>query len=46
MPEVVVIHGTAVIEDSPFNTFVQEELDSLVRFVTSKEHLRNNIKNI
>ena len=46
MPEVVVIHGTAVIEDSPFNTLVQEELESLVRFVTSKEHLRINIENI
>ena len=44
--EVVIIHGTAVIEDSPFNTFVNEELDSLVRFITSKEHLQNNIKNI
>ena len=46
MPEVVVIHGTAMIEDSPYETFSIDELDSMVRFITSKEHLRSNIQNI
>ena len=46
VPEVVVIHGTAIIEDSPYETFSTDELDSMVRFITSKEHLRSNIQNI
>ena len=43
---IVTIHATAVLEDSPFSTLMQEEVDSLVRFVTNKEHLARNIENI
>ena len=45
-PEVVDIYGTVIIENSPFQAFVQEQLNSLVRFLTAKEHLKKNIMNI
>ena len=45
-PEVIVIHGIATVDDSPFSTLVQEELESIFRFITSKEHMKNNIANI
>ena len=40
-PEVIVIHGIATVDDSPFSTLVQEELESIFRFITSKEHVKN-----
>ena len=45
-PSAVTIHATAVIENSPFQCFCQDELDSIVRFVTNKDHLRKNVANI
>ena len=45
-PSVVIVHATAVIEDSPHRAFMQEELDSTVRFITNKEHLQRNIERI
>ena len=45
-PEVVVIHGTAVIDNSPFNLLAQEEVESISRFITQKEHMKKNIENI
>ena len=40
------VFATAIIKGSPFSTFATEELDSLVRFLTDKEHLKRNILNI
>ena len=39
-PEIVNIYGTACIENSPFECVAQEELDSMMRFIMSKEHLK------
>ena len=46
MPSVVTIFATAILEDSPNETLDNEELESLYRFVTSKDHLVKNIENI
>ena len=45
-PEIVVIHGTVIIDKSPFNLLAQEEVDSISRFITQKEHMKKNIMNI
>ena len=37
---------TAVIENSPYVNFCQDEWESIVRFSTDKEHLRKNIANV
>ena len=36
----------AVSGNSPNDTFMQDEIESLYRFITSKDHLQRNIKNI
>ena len=41
--ELVSIYATAVVEDSPYATLANEELESLYRFIASKEHLVKNI---
>ena len=46
MPSVVTIFATAILEDSPNETLDNEELESLYRFVNSKDHLVKNIENI
>ena len=45
-PEIVIIHGTVIIEKSPFNLLAQEEIDSITRFIMQKEHMKKNITNI
>ena len=45
-PEIVNIYGTACIENSPFECVAQEELDSMMRFIMSKEHLKLNILHV
>ena len=45
-PEVVIIQGTATIDNSPFNYLAQEELESILRFITSKDHMKKNITNV
>ena len=40
------IRATAVIENSPYALFSNEEWESLKRFITSKEHLQKNVENI
>ena len=42
----VLIHGAATVDNSPFNSFAQEELDSVVRFITDKDHMKKNISHI
>jgi hypothetical protein len=41
-----IIHATADIEDSPNGNLIDEELDSLLRFITSRDHLKQNNNNI
>ena len=36
----VLIHGIATIEKSPFNVLAQEQLESIFRFITSKDHMK------
>ena len=45
-PEIVNFYGTACIENSPFECVAQEELDSMMRFIMSKEHLKLNILHV
>ena len=40
------ILALAILGNSPNDTFVQDEIESLYRFITSKDHLQRNIKNI
>ena len=42
----VLIHGIVTIEKSPFNVLAQEELESIITFITSKDHMKKNIANI
>ena len=46
IPPVVTIYAMAVVEDSPYVTLADEELDSLRRFLTCKDHLMRNIAHI
>ena len=46
IPPIVIVYATAMIEDSPYVTLVAEELDSLSRFIASKEHLLRNIADV
>ena len=39
-PEVVIIQGTTTIDKSPFNYLAQEELEFILRFISSKDHMK------
>ena len=39
----VVVHASAVLENSPFRFFIQKELISVVCFTTSKVNLTGNV---
>ena len=41
-PKEVAIHATAIIENSLYAGFCQDELDSIVRFITNNEHLKKS----
>ena len=41
-----VVHATAEFENSPFQQLVQEDLASLEKFLSSEDHLRNNIMKV
>ena len=43
---IVTIHATAVFDDSPNHNLTNDEVDSLVRFLTNKDHLNRNILHI
>ena len=45
-PRIAVVHATAIIEDCPSSVVTQDEIDSLVRFLTSQDHLSRNIENV
>ena len=39
VPRIAVVHATAIIEDCPSSVVTEDEIDSLTRFLTSKDHL-------
>ena len=41
----VTLNATAVIENSPYGSFCQDEWESILRFATDKDHLKRNIEN-
>ena len=41
--EIVTIKATAIIEDSPNVTLASDEIESIYRFIASKDHLIKNI---
>ena len=43
---IVKIHVTAVLENSPFSKFDKEEKESILRCIAVKEHLRRNIEDV
>ena len=40
------IHATAVLNNSPFSRFDQEEKESILRCIAAKDHLRRNIEDV
>ena len=44
IPEIVMIHATAIFDDSPNETLTRDEIESLGRFIHCKEHLERNIE--
>ena len=46
LPEIVVIHAKACFERCPNDILFQDDLDSVTRFVTSKDHLKRNITSV
>jgi hypothetical protein len=45
-PQVVAVYATAVFENCPTSQLEQEDLESLQRFLTSENHLKQNISEI
>ena len=43
---VVTIHATAVIENSPHETFSNDEWVSVLRFIADKEHMKKNVADV
>ena len=41
--DITVVYATAIFEDSPFETLLQEDYSSLQKFILSEEHLVKNI---
>ena len=46
VPSVVEIRATAIIDQSLYDTFTNNEYRSLLKIFTHKEHLKKNIENI
>ena len=42
----ITLNATAIIENSPYGNFCQDEWESIIRFATDKDHLKRNIKNL
>lgn len=45
VPPVVMIHATAVIDDSPNAALTNDDINSLAKIIGSKDHLVNNVAN-
>ena len=46
IPPIVPVHATAIFENSPNSNVMQDEIDSLVRIITSKNHLARNVNDV
>ena len=46
MPEIGEVYATAVFPKCPIVSIAQDDLDSVARFITSKDHLMKNIDSI
>ena len=46
VPQVVVVNATAIIDDSPNQTLTNDDVQAIIKILTSKDHLANNIANI
>ena len=46
VPAIVTVHATAVFEDSPNKLVTQDEIDSMVRFITNRDHLARNVSDV
>ena len=44
--DITVVHALAVFEDSPHEMLLQEDMDSLQKFIFSEDHLVRNIFNV
>ena len=44
--QIVVVHATGVVENSPYSKFDGEEWVSMLRFIGSKDHLKKNIVDV
>ena len=40
------IHATAIVQNSPYGNFNQDEWNSIFRFITNKDHLKRNVCNV
>ena len=45
VPDIVTVYATATFENSP-SRLTQDEVESLGRFITNKEHLKRNIADV
>ena len=46
IPTVAIVHATATFEKSPFQSFSNEEWDSLLRCIVDKDHLKRNVVDV
>ena len=45
-PKDPVIHATAIVQKSPYQSFSLDEWDSILRFITNKDHLKKNVMSV
>ena len=45
-PPLITIHATAIIDESPNAALTNDEIESVIRFLTNSDHLKRNIRNI
>lgn len=45
-PNYAIIHATAIVQNSPNQSFSQDEWDSILRFITNKDHLKKNVMSV
>ena len=41
-----VIHATAIVQNCPYQNFIQDEWDLILRFITNKDHLKKNVMSV
>ena len=46
VPSVIELHATAYFENSPYDRLTEEDFQSLGKFATNSDHLRQNVRNV